>query len=208
MRGLLLLIILSFNFAYADEPYQFRPDYWSKGLHLTAGGGVNTTYIDSNDRFGNIGYGLNGSTDLSYYLTNRFAVDWSSNVKFNRIQNYLVWDTLITFGVRYRIKEYYIRAFGGRAPTVIFFEGNPPKEYKASNATRLQYDGPVYGFSVGKMMQAKSGLIWFLESSATLQRLKDRQGIKMNGQVPVIVSREKDTSTLVSLYFMVGVLIF
>jgi hypothetical protein len=208
MKAILIIVILiSTAFAHEDE-YKFRPDYWSKGLHLIAGGGVNGTYYDSNESYGNYGYGLNGKTDLGYYFTNRFAVEWSSNVKFNKINDYLVWDTLITFGLRYRLKEYYIRGFGGKAPTVIFFQGNPPDEYKNSSASRLQYDGPVYGLAIGKMYEDRNGLIWFLETSATFQELNDRQGIKMNGQTPVVVSRERDASRLYSLYFMIGLLVF
>ena len=208
MKALLIIFVLiSTSYAKEDE-YKFRPDYWSKGLHLIAGGGVNGTYYDSNESYGNYGYGLNGKTDLGYYFTNRFAVEWSSNVKFNKINEYLVWDTLITFGLRYRIKEYYIRGFGGKAPTVIFFQGNPPNEYKNSSASRLQYDGPVYGLAVGKMYENRNGLVWFLETSATFQELNDRQAIKMNGQTPVVVSRERDASRLYSLYFMIGLLVF
>ena len=209
MHLFFLFLFLLINPAFAkEEEYKLRPDYWSKGLHLAVGGGVNGTYYDSNERFGNWGYGLNGKTDLGYYFTNRFAIEWSSNVKFNRVTNYLVFDTLITFGLRYRIKDFYVRAFAGKAPTVVFFDGHPPKEYKGTSASRLQYDGPVFGLAVGKMFEEKNGLIWFLETSATFQKLDDRQAIKMNGQTPVVVSREKDSSRLYSLYFMIGVLIF
>ncbi len=206
-----ILIFLCLNFVHAknhDDEYKFRPDYWSKGLHLNVGGGLNSTYYDADERFKTVAFGLNFKTDLGYYFTNRFAIEWSSNVKFNRISEYLVWDTLITFGLRYRMKEYYVRPFLGKAPTVVFFNGHPPAEYKGTKASRLQFDGPVYGFAVGKMFERKDGLLWFIETSATLQSLQEREAIHMDGDVPKVISRETDQSTLVSVYFMIGVLIF
>jgi hypothetical protein len=209
MKYLFLFLIL-LNFAQAEEEveYKFRPDYWSKGFHLIAGGGLNATHFQSDKRFDDIGYGLNFKTDLGYYFTNRFAVEWSSNVKFNRVDHYLIWDTLITGGLRYRIKDYYVRGFYGKAPTVVFFNGDPPDEYEGSKASRLQYDGPVYGLAVGKMYQHKKGYIWFIEGSGTFQRLKEREAIHMDGQTPEVVDREKDKSTVVSAYIMIGLMVF
>lgn len=207
MKYLFLLLLLSSNL-FAQEEHKFRPDYWSKGLHLAAGGGLNLVYYDSNQVYNDIGAGINFKTDLGYYFTNRFAVEWSSNVKFNRVDGYQIWDTLITFGLRYRIKEYYVRGFFGKAPTVIFFDGKNPDDFKDSSASRLQYDGPVYGLAVGKMYKKESGLIWFLEFSSTLQRLEEREAIRMDGQVPEVVGRERDPSSVLSFYAMIGVLIF
>ncbi len=208
MKYLLIFFLVFSPLAFGDDEYKFRPDYWSKGLHLNAGGGLNMIQFQSDDDFDSLGYGLNFKTDLGYYFTNRFAVEWSSNVKFNRLDEYLVWDTLITFGVRYRIKEYYLRAFYGKAPTVVFFQDNNPEDYKDSDASRLQFDGPVYGLAVGKMFESRNGLIWFLETSGTLQRLEEREAIRMDGQVPEVIARTSERSTQVSLYAMIGILIF
>lgn len=210
MRFLFFLFILIFlNTVHAAEPeYKFRPDYWSKGLHLNVGGGLNLTKFYSDDRFNEIGYGLNFKTDLGYFFTNRFALEWSSNVKFDRIDEYLAWDTLITFGIRYRIKDYYVRGFYGKAPTVVYLQNKPP-EYKDSKASRLQFDGPVYGVAIGKTFQSdKKGIIWFLETSGTFQRLEEREAIHMKGQVPEVISRVTDKSSVVSLYVMIGVMVF
>lgn len=205
---ILILFIFCLNTSWASEPNIFRPDYWTRGLHLAAGGGLNAVHFTSDDQFDEVGYGFNFKTDLGYYFTNRFAIEWSSNVKFNRIDGYQVWDTLITGGLRYRIKDFYARAFYGKAPTVIFFNGKTPAEFENSNASRLQFDGPVYGAAVGRMFKSESGLIWFIEYSFTLQRLEEREAIHMNGQVPEVVGREKDRSTLSSIYIMIGLLVF
>lgn len=203
-----LLLALLINTAFAEELHKFRPDYWSRGLHLNAGGGINAVHYTSSDQFDEIGGGINFKTDLGYYFTNRFAIEWSSNVKFNTIDGYQVWDTLITGGIRYRIKEYYVRLFYGKSPTVIFFNGDVPEEYKGTKASRLQFDGPVYGYAVGKYYQKDNGLIWFLEGSMTLQQLKDREAIYMDGQVPEVVERGTDRGVITSLYLMIGILVF
>lgn len=209
MKLIFIFLLIIFNSAYGETEYKFRPDYWSKGFHLNAGGGLNVTQFHSDDRFNDIGYGLNFKTDLGYFFTNRFALEWSSNVKFARIEEYLVWDTLFTFGIRYRIKDYYVRGFYGKAPTVVFFDGKQPDEYEDSKATRLQFDGPVYGFALGKTyLDDETGIIWFLEGSGTFQRLQEREGIHMNGQVPEVISTEKDKSSVVSLYIMIGMMVF
>lgn len=208
MKYLILLLLLLTNFAHAEEELKFRPDYWTKGFHLNAGMGPQMTYFDSDRRYHGIGYGVNFKTDLGYFFTNRFAIEWSTNAKFNKLNEFLIWDTLITGGIRYRMKEYFVRAFYGRAPTVVFFNGNVPDEYKGSKASRLQFDGPVYGLGTGKYYKTKKAGIWFLEIAGTFQSLKEREAITMDGEVPVVVGREKDKSTVLSLLFSVGMLVF
>lgn len=204
-----LFFILFLNVAWAaNEPHVFRPDYWSRGLHLAAGGGINAVHFTSDDQFDEIGYGINFKTDLGYYFTHNFAIEWSSNVKFNQVDGYQVWDTLITGGIRYRFNEYYVRGFYGKSPTVIFFNGRVPDEYKGTKASRLQFDGPVYGLAFGKFFKKDNGLIWFLEYSASFQKLEEREAIHMDGQVPEVVGRSKDSSTITTLYLMIGILIF
>ena len=209
MKLFLLLLLVTMNVAQAAHQLnKFRPDYWTKGFHLNAGGGLNAAYFDSDKRFTGTGLGLNLKTDLGYYFTNRFAVEWSTNVKFNSLNNYLIWDTLITGGIRYRIKDYYVRGFYGKAPTVIFFNGHAPPEYKHTTATRLQFDGPAFGMAVGKYFRHKKDLVWFLEGAGTFQRLNEREAVHVEKEVPEVVAREKDRSTIMSVYVNIGILIF
>jgi len=208
MKYLLLLFLFTASTASAEEVLKFRPDYWTKGLHLNAGMGPQSTYFVSDRRYNGIGYGVNFKTDLGYFFTNRFAIEWSTNAKFNSLNDFLIWDTLITGGIRYRIKEYFVRLFYGRAPTVVFFNGNIPEEYKGTKASRLQFDGPVYGLGFGRYYKTKKAGIWFLETAGTFQRLKEREAIYMRGEVPEIVAREEDRSTVFSLLFTVGMLVF
>lgn len=208
MKYIIFIFFLISTHALAKEELKFMPDSWTKGLHLNVGGGLQGTYFDSDDRYSGLGYGPIFKTDLGYFFNNRLAIEWSSNVKFNLVDEYLVWDTLITGGIRYRVKEYYLRAFYGKAPTVIFLNDSTPAEYKSRDAERLQFDGPVYGMAVGKYYKNDKDIIWFLETSATFQRLEERDTIRMDGEVPMVTNTVKDSSRVVSLYLMIGLLLF
>lgn len=204
----LIFFFLLINFAQAESDYKFRPDYWSKGLHLVAGTGLNAVHYINDDNLNKVGYGVTLKTDLGYYFTNRFALEWSSNVKLNRMDNYFIWDTLMTAGIRYRIKEYFVRGFFGRSPTVVYFGSNVPEEYKSTGASRLQFNGPVGGLAFGKFFRHKEDLIWFLEIANSWQKLKHREAIKMRGEVPDVVESGDDNATVTSLYLTIGVLLF
>jgi hypothetical protein len=220
MKRFLSLVPLLFmmNQALADSSeYYFKPNRWSKGVHLLAGAGISTSVFNSNQTLTDGGYGLHIKSDLGYYLADNFAVEWSSNVKFNKVQEYLVWDTLITVGLRYRFEEFfkdksgavYTRAFFGKSPTVIFFNGNPPEEYKGSKASRLQFDGPIYGLAFGKMYEKKDGSVWWIEFAGSFQTLEKREAIYMDDDVPVVVSREEGTNSMIySMYATIGIVVF
>lgn len=206
MKWLIFLLVF-INCAFAETDFKFRPDDWSKGLHLMAGTGLNAAYYKKDD-FTEAGYGLTLKTDLGYYFTNRFAVEWSSSVKLSRTDKFTIWDTLMTVGIRYRFREYFVRTFFGRSPTVFYFDDDVPEIYKASGATRIQFNGPVAGLSFGKMYRHKDELIWFLEVSSTWQQLNHREAIKMKGEIPVVVESGGDNVTISSLFFSIGVLLF
>lgn len=180
---------------------EFTPTHWSEGLHLNVAGGLNFTKFNSDDRLTDSGYGLNFKTDLGYYFTHNFAFEVSSSVTFVRSSRYLVWDTIMTVGPRFRFGDQYLRAFFGRSPTVVFI---PDSE----GASRLQYNGPVYGLALGKTFQKKSGLIWFIESAVSYQRFIERESINSDGDVPVVISSRSDKTSAVSLYFMIGAMVF
>ncbi|RYZ77463.1 MAG: hypothetical protein EOP04_31040, partial [Proteobacteria bacterium] len=45
----------------------FTANHWTNGLHLTAGLGVNSSYISNDFARENLGIGLNIHTDVGYY---------------------------------------------------------------------------------------------------------------------------------------------
>jgi hypothetical protein len=208
----------SCGFAQATESDEFLPNKWSEGLHLFLGGGVNSTAYASSIKSSSLGLGSNFKTDLSYVLNDRWAVEWSSSVKFNQVDGYLLWDTLLTLGVRYRLRPLpgfdldssFVRFFVGRAPTVVFFRGGSQPDNQNVSVDRVQFDGPVAGIGFGAFRRMESGSTWFYEVAGSVQRLEQEDGIQLDGEVPVVAfhSVRTDGSTLYSLYAVIGLLIF
>lgn len=217
MKFLIILLFISVSsFAQETEEYYFKPDKWLKGIHLMAGGGLNGSIYHSEAERQNQGIGLNLKTDLGYYFNDRFAIEASSNVKFNKVSEYLVWDTLLTLGVRYRFEDFpftksksmYMRAFYGIAPTVFFLD-DAPEIYRSTDASRIQYDGPVYGLALGNMYETKKGRVWFMEYGLSYQNLKNVEGIK-DDVAPQVVFKDASGGNIIiySAYLSIGVLVF
>ncbi|KYG67911.1 hypothetical protein AZI87_01140 [Bdellovibrio bacteriovorus] len=214
-KWIFLFTILFSAPSFADE---FTPSYWSEGIHLLAGGGLNSSvYISKHER-DDAGLGLNLKTDLLYVFHPQWAVEWSANVKFNRVRSYLVWDTLFTLGLRAQIPDLetpewgtpYARLFIGRAPTVIFLNGDTPSNVSDPSVSRIHLDGPVAGIGWGLLNKTQKGQVWFSEISFTIQSLEQEDDVRMDGDVPVVVSSSSrtDNSNIYSLSWTVGILAF
>ena len=168
-----LLFILSIAFLITAwfGPAHAETSAWPEpGLHLLAGAGLNSSVYSSDEDRVDGGVGINFGTDVSYFINDKWAFDWSSNVSFNHVNSYLIWNTQLTLGLRYRFDtEYfpgrvtYARLFMGRAPTVLFLNGDAPKEYDQAGLSRIQFEGPVGGVAWGLMKKAKSGRDYFFE---------------------------------------------
>ena len=213
---LFLVLLLTSSLAQADE---FYPYHWTPGLHLFAGGGINTAvYSNQQDTYDG-GVGLNLKTDLVYFINENWAVEAGSSIKFNRVSGYLLWDTLFTVGIRttlpsllnYEYGQPYGRAFIGRAPTVMFLNGNEsPNGTENKDVSRIQFDGPVGGLAVGSLHTTEKGLVWFSELGASVQSLEQESDIKMDGEVPVVISDRSvtDHTVIYSIYLTFGVMAF
>ncbi len=80
--------------------------------------------------------------------------------------------------------------------------------YQSSKASRVQFDGPVFGIAFGKMYEAATEKIWFLETAVTYQALNSARGIQEAGVVPeTVYNRNIDNSKIYSVYFTIGVLV-
>jgi hypothetical protein len=213
---ILFLVLLSSPWAHADE---FYPYHWTPGLHLFAGGGINTAVYSNQEDTYDGGVGLNLKTDLVYFLNESWAVEAGSSIKFNRVSGYLFWDTLFTVGLRttlpsllnYEFGQPYGRIFVGRAPTVMFLNGNEsPNGTENKDVSRIQFDGPVAGLALGTFHTTENGLVWFTELGGSFQSLEQESEIKMDGEVPVVISSKSvsDHTTIFSLYLTIGILAF
>jgi len=129
-------------------------------------------------------------------------------VKFNRLNGDLIWDTLLTLGLRYRIEDYYFRAFAGAGVLVVVLGEDQPVANK--NTRRLHMDGPALGIGFGRAQRTETGKIWFIELNGTVQQIKHRDDVAIDGQYPIAISSQavNDNSTIHSLQFTIGVLLF
>lgn len=201
--------------ARADE---FAPTFWSEGLHLLAGGGVNSALYTSTQDREDGGMGLNFKTDLLYVLHPDWALEWSANVKFNRIRSYLLWDTLLTVGVRTQLPAVlpdswgapYARVFVGRAPTVLFLNGETNERISDPSVSRIHFDGPVAGLGVGVKKKNREGRVWFTELSFSAQSLEQEEDVRMEGEVPLVVASRssRDNANIYSFFWTFGILAF
>lgn len=194
MKALALVIFLFCLPAQAD-------------LHLLGGIGINgSIYKEARDRQ-NQGLGLNFKTDLVYEFSPSWAVELGSQVKFNRVEEYFIWNTQFTAGGRFMWGDYYTRLFYGRAPTVFFLD-DAPRFYQRNRASRVQIDGPVYGVAIGKYYPNEKN-IFFAEASFTFQELNDARGIMDDETNPEIVFRDPNSLVLVyGLQITVGMVFF
>lgn len=212
----LFLLLLSTIFSLAAGAQSFTPSAWSPGAHLLTGLGVNGAVYNSEIAHRDLGLGLNFKTDVGYYLSDHFAVEVGSMVKFNRSDDYLIWDTLFTLGIRYRFKSLlfntegtFVRLFVGDSPTEIYL-GDEKNPLKAIGATRAQIDGPVAGFGGGCFFQTTAGLNWFIEWDAAYQWLRYQDAIVDQNDVPVVIQSgdASHSPKIFSLALNIGLLLF
>jgi hypothetical protein len=213
----MVFFILGASLSARADKYVFKADHWKKGLHLLAGGGFNGTIYHSNFERQDQGIGLNFKTQVGYYLNNQWALEVGSTVKFDQVDDLLIWDTLFTGGFRYRFQNFpfttsrgvYARGFYGRAPTVIFVD-DAPDVYRSSKASRIQYDGPVYGLAIGNMYDGAKGKVWYLEYGISFQQLNRFFEITDEEDVPVTLLNEdgENKIKIYSAYVSIGILVF
>lgn len=207
-----LLAVFISSFAQAEElEKEFLPDSWSQGLHIFAGAGINTSSYKSTEQDVDFALGLNLKSDVGWYFNDRWAIESSASVKFNKIESDLIWDTLLTMGVRYRTNKRgnYARLFVGTSQTVLYPSGSRPS-IESGSASRYYFMGEAIGASVGRLYRSKNENTWFVEFSVTMQAIKSRKGVELDGEAPIVVSSTNmaNNSTIHSIYVTTGILLF
>ncbi|AFY02063.1 hypothetical protein [Bdellovibrio bacteriovorus] len=219
MKESLSVFLLSMLLSVSALATDFETDNWSDGLHLLAGGGFNSALYTSDDDHSDGGVGVNLKTDLLYVFHPEWAVEWSASVKFNRMEDsFLLWDTLLTMGIRTQLPKIYpemegtpyARLFVGRAPTVLFLNGETPKGVSDPSTSRIHFDGPVVGLGWGILKKNSKGQVWFTEIAATAQTLESEEDVMMDGEVPLVLSRNQVTNNarIYSIAVTFGILAF
>ncbi len=192
---LVLLALFSFEAFAQKEP-------WKEGLHMYVGGGPNLSVYHS--KGDSVGGGLHFKTDFGLSFKKYWAIEAGSFVKFVKVHDVLIWDTALTLGLKRRLHDdYYVRVFGGQAPTV-FYTSDTPDVYRKSKSSRVIYTGPVIGFSLGKFYED-----WFWETSMSYQSLDKARGIRDDGSVPKEVFRTDLSSVkIMSVSLTFGMMVF
>lgn len=205
---LLFLFPFSIQAQLLDTGEEFLTDDWSEGLHIFAGAGMNSSNYHSDERRNYLGLGSNFKTDVGWYFNHDWALESSASVKFNRVDSNLLWDTLLTLGIRYRLEDFYFRGFGGAGVLVIVLGEDQPTTRQ--DTARLHLDGPAIGAGFGKIRRTDKGKVWFTELNGTVQWLKHRDDVIVDGETPIAVSSEavNDNSTIFSLQATIGVMVF
>ena len=212
MKKVFLILFFIFPFSLQaqllDTGEEFLTDDWSEGLHIFAGVGFNSSHYHSNTRRDYLGIGNNFKTDVGWYFSHDWAIESSASVKFNHLNGDLIWDTLLTLGLRYRIEDYYYRAFAGAGVLVVVIGENEPSARQ--DTTRLHMDGPAVGMGFGKIHRTENGKVWFIELNGTAQWIKHRDSVIVDGETPIAISSESvnDNSTIYSLQATVGIMLF
>lgn len=180
-------------------------------VHLFAATGINASTYGPRETRTIVGGGLNLKADLSYFFVYDWAIEASTHVKFIKTEDYLIWDTLMTAGLRRHFWKsgHFFRLFYGRSPTVVFLQ-DAPEVIRETNSSRLQFDGPVYGLGAGRIFVTDKGKEWFFETDLTYQVLEKETGLRNDGDVPVEVFSNKRTGgiNVFSIHFNIGMRIF
>ena len=222
LEAIVLMAALIFSTpSHAEEVIEhsgFTANDWTTGLHMTAGLGVNSTYIETDLTRENVGIGLNIHTDVGYYFLNSWAFETSVNVTLNRATSVLIWDTAMTLGLRSRLPPWlgpdhstpYFRLVGGRGPSVLIFNGQKPEQLKGNDGERTQIESNIWGGGYGFYQNARDGSVWFVEFQGTVHRYRKIEVIDDIDQVPeVIESYSVDNNAAAySINLTFGVLIF
>lgn len=205
---LFFLLPISVHAQLLESSEEFLTDDWSEGLHIFVGAGVNWSNYRSNSRSDYLGMGSNFKTDVGWYFDHDWALESSASVKFNQVGENLVWDTLLTIGARYRLEDFFFRGFVGAGVVVIVLGEDEPT--LKQDTQRLHMDGPALGVGFGRIRRTSSGRIWFTELNGTVQWIKHRDEVVMDGETPIAIDSQpiNDNSTIYSLQASVGIMLF
>lgn len=185
------------------------PKAKADNIYLLVGGGANMSYYESIGTPELLGGGFNFQTDIGYAFTRNWTVELGSLVKFNRAGKYNIWDTFLNIGVRHIFENrFYIRGFVGRATTV-FYLNDAPEVVRETNSSRVQLEGPAFGYSIGRAFRTEKGRDWFVEGTALYQNMHDVVGIRNDGDIPrVTYKRRGEDLKVISVIATIGVRLF
>ncbi len=199
-----------FDFAPEEDPARerFKADHWSRGLHLLAGLGANTSFYRSDAEDAPVAAGVGWATAAGYVFTPSVMLEISSNVGLRRLKRAAIWDTVFGPGVRFRLPwvsspahtSLYGRAFTGWGMEV---------RYPYGSGERTHVTGPVGGLGGGILQGTARGTVWFAEVVGYVHFFQHRYRVQQSGDLPSVVGeRPVVTETGAALTVSVGILVF
>lgn len=217
----LLILISSFFYSAFARAEELDPVFEPKLLeeypfHIFAGIGANFSTFKSTDGDRDMGLGSVLKTDLSWYFNERWAIESSATVKFNRVDDNrnLTWETLLTLGFRYHLQEpfwgisnLYTRGYAGYG--VLVYYPDDTSIYDGL-VDRYQAEGATLGAGIGRMMISEGRTTWFVESSFSIQHIANIDAIAMDGETPVVTGRRPiaRNSYIYSVAVAIGLALF
>ncbi len=200
-------------------------DSWDNGLQLFAGIGVNSVTLFNTQEKQDLGIGLNIKSELIYAFSPEWAAEIGSYVRFNDTQGFLIWDTILSVGVRRTLPKFgseslgqpYARLFLGQGPSAVYIDDvQVSKEQQQPNSdygefSKLQLYGTVAGMGLGFMKkEKKSNDLWFSEFTVMYQTFYKEEQVRMDADVPVVVGKEKivGDATTINIVWSIGIRMF
>ncbi|MEE6250875.1 MAG: hypothetical protein VX583_10775 [Bdellovibrionota bacterium] len=187
-------------------------------IHILMGLGINQSFYrnDSQDSKTELGPSL--KADVVYIINQDWAVEWSGIAAFREFSDILIWDTILTLGVRkvmgpshFFNGTWFTRYFLGYGHSVAYVDRDALSELGYDgDINRIHFGGEVVGLGTGMVWETESKQLHFFELNFGIHYLKNREAVNIQNDVPVVVANDvlTDNSRGYHIHLTYGVLLF
>lgn len=189
-----------------------------KDIHILMGLGVNQSFYSNDSQESVTELGPSLKADVVYLINQDWAVEWSGIAAFKEFSEILVWDTLLTLGVRKVMGSSYLfngtwftRYYLGYGHSVAYVDRAALTELGYSgDINRIHFGGEVLGLGAGMVWETESKKLHFFELNMGVHYLKNREAVNIQNDVPVVVANDvvTDNSRAYHVHLTYGVLLF
>lgn len=187
-------------------------------IHILMGLGVNQSFYRNDSQESSTELGPSFKADVIYILNPDWSVEWSGTAAFKEFSDILVWDTLLTIGVRKVMGPSYFfdgtwfsRFFLGYGYSVAYVDRNALNELGYSeDVNRIHFGGEFVGLGAGMVWETEEKKLHFFELNWGIHYLKNREAVNLQNDVPTVVTNDvvTDNSRVYHLHLTYGVLLF
>lgn len=189
-----------------------------KDIHILMGLGVNQSFYRNDSQESVTELGPSFKADVIYLINQDWAVEWSGIAAFKEFSDILVWDTLLTLGVRKVMGPSYFfngtwftRYYLGYGHSVAYVDRDALSELGYSgDINRIHFGGEVVGLGAGMVWESENKSLHFFELNWGIHYLKNREAVNIQNDVPVVVANDvvTDNSRAYHIHLTYGVLLF